>query len=475
MISRKSLQADQVFCAVTEPVIIRPAILHVPYTYYPDACGGTEVYVRFLARALHERGWPSLVVAPGAYSASYVHEGTAVRRFVMDPRRALAQAYGEPDEIAAQNFRCIVEETAPKVVHLHAHTAAVSERLADVAHAAGAKVVFTYHTPTASCARGTMVLLGKRPCDGTIERKRCTACALEASGVPRPLARLASSLPSVVASRLTELPIEYAPLSRLRTPGLIARRGERFIRLVAKADRVVAVCRWVRDVLERNGVPTEKIALSRQGIADNLNCATSKSAYRPEGGSLRIAYFGRIDATKGLDLLTSALRSRPHAEARLDVYAVAQSGADAEVRALRRLAEQEPRLRLRDPVPPEHVIGVMKDYDLIAIPSRWLETGPMVALEAFAAGVPVLGAKLGGIAELVRDGVDGILLPPDDAGAWAVGVEQLARQPETARRLRHNVRYPRTMNDVAHDMAELYSNLLRGSSQVTSGARRRAE
>ena len=68
--------------------------------------------------------------------------------------------------IAAEGFRTIVAQVRPDIVHLHARTAAVSERLVDVAHAAGARVVFTYHTPTVSCARGTMMLFGDTPCDG---------------------------------------------------------------------------------------------------------------------------------------------------------------------------------------------------------------------------------------------------------------------------------------------------------------------
>ena len=86
-------------------------------------------------------------------------------------------------------------------------------------------------------------------------------------------------------------------------------------------------------------------------------------------------------------------------------------------------------------VAPERVIGIMADYDLIAIPSRCLETGPLVALEAFAAGVPVLGANLGGIAELVRDGVDGILVAPDDPSAWAAAIARLSVNPHIVREL----------------------------------------
>ena len=63
-------------------------------------------------------------------------------------------------------------------------------------------------------------------------------------------------------------------LSRLRIPGLIADQCKSFHDFIGKVDHVIAVCQWVRDVLERNGVPAEKITLSRQGM--------SQAAARPQ-------------------------------------------------------------------------------------------------------------------------------------------------------------------------------------------------
>ena len=128
-------------------------ILHVPYTYFPDPCGGTEVYVRDLAQRLSALGYVNAVAAPAAASATYEHAGLQVYRFATDLRPRLDLAYGLPDDIAAEGFRTIIAQARPDIVHLHARTSAVSERLVDIGHAAGARVIFTYHTPTASCAR----------------------------------------------------------------------------------------------------------------------------------------------------------------------------------------------------------------------------------------------------------------------------------------------------------------------------------
>jgi glycosyltransferase involved in cell wall biosynthesis len=429
----------------------------VPYTYFPDPSGGTEVFVRLLAQRLQARGFPSAIAAPGARAAAYRDHGLPVYRFAVDSAPSLARAYGAPDETAATGFASLVADIRPRIVHLHARTSAVSERLIDIANAAGAKVVFTYHTPTASCARGTMMLFGRQPCDGAIDMRRCIACALAAHNVSAPIAHLAAAAPAALTQALAGWPAEAKPLSHLRIPGLLAADADRLRRFMGKVDHVVAVCQWVREVLSRNGVPDAKITVSRQGIDETLvpaACAGSDGS-----GPLRIAYFGRIDRAKGPDLLARALALAPKADVSIDIYGVRQPGSEGDAAWLDAQARLDGRLGIRAPVAAHEVVGVMARYDLVAVPSRWLETGPLVVLEAFAARVPVLGASHGGIAEIVRDGIDGMLVAPDDSAQWAAALDRLAADRSLVRRLRAGIAPPRAMNAAADDMAALYARL----------------
>ncbi len=445
-------------------------VLHVPYTYFPDASGGTEVYVRNLAQGLGKLGYRSRIAAPGTANVRYEHEGEQIYRFQVDASKELKLAYGVPDDIAAENFRKIVDEVRPSIVHLHARTSAVSERLCDIAHDAGSRVVFTYHTPTVSCARGTMMLYGNEPCDGVIQRQRCTSCALAGYGLPRLLAGLSARFPDHLAASLSSL-TSVALLgslvslggvrkaaSAVQIPALMGQAQEQFHSFMAQVDHVVVLCRWARDVLARNGVPDEKVTLSRQGISDRGAVARG-GPLREEPGPLKLAYFGRIDPAKGADLLVQAIAAIPDAQVILDLFAILPPGASAARTQLEIWAARDRRLTLRPPVAPDAVPDIMSGYDLIAIPSRWLETGPLVVLEAFAAGVPVLGSDLGGIAESVRDGVDGILVRPDDADAWAAAISRLAGNRDLVSNLKRDIRPPRTMDDVARDMSELYFDL----------------
>jgi len=425
-------------------------VLHVPYTYFPDAAGGTEVYVAALCAELARFGIESRVAAPARQAVHYRHEGIAVDRFATMVTPGVDQAWNAPDLEAADNFAVVLDRAKPDIVHLHARTAAVSSALVKRARQAGAKLVATYHSPTFSCPRGTMLLHGKTPCDGEVRTGRCVRCVLGKQGVAPPVAALAASPPGIALSRRAT--------GTGRIPALIEQSGHDLRALLAEVDHLVAVCDWVRAVLLINGATPDKVTLSRQGVA-NGDGAAPLERVPPKRGPLRIAYYGRLDRTKGVDLIVDAMLAAPLANARLDLFLVEQAGQVAS-ESLRRRCANDARIAIKRPIPPDAVQRSMAGYDLIAVPSSWMETGPLVVLEAQAAGVPVIGARRGGIAELVRDGDDGVLIEPDDVAAWSAAIAQFAVVRDQVARLRTGVRQPRNMADAAADMAALYDRLL---------------
>ncbi len=70
------------------------------------------------------------------------------------------------------------------------------------------------------------------------------------------------------------------------------------------------------------------------------------------------------------------------------------------------------------------------------IPSLWFENSPLVAYQAKQLGLPILASRIGGIPELVREGVNGQLLPLGDTARWQKAVRNLLAQPENLERLR---------------------------------------
>ena len=89
-------------------------ILHVPFCFYPDSVGGTEIYVESLARQLNQLGAPSIIAAPGEKNAVYRINDLPVRRFAVTAQiNDLREMYGEGDELAAQGFAEILDQERP--------------------------------------------------------------------------------------------------------------------------------------------------------------------------------------------------------------------------------------------------------------------------------------------------------------------------------------------------------------------------
>jgi glycosyltransferase involved in cell wall biosynthesis len=229
------------------------------------------------------------------------------------------------------------------------------------------------------------------------------------------------------------------------------------------------MCDWVYELLLVNEIPAAKLSRSRQGISWTLNPKPEPVSDREGADEVRFAFLGRLDSTKGLHVLINAFRMEPKLNVSLHVYGVAQSSANAAYqKEMFGLAGGDPRISFRDGIGSRDVVSVLRQYDFLAVPSQWMETGPMVVLEAFTAGIPVIGANLGGIAELVRDGADGLLVEYNSVARWAETLRQVAGDAEQRVRLKAGVRPPRTSIQVAREMFDLYQTLV-GPQACRSG------
>jgi glycosyltransferase involved in cell wall biosynthesis len=157
----------------------------------------------------------------------------------------------------------------------------------------------------------------------------------------------------------------------------------------------------------------------------------------------------------------AALGQRRDLPVTLDIYGAPQDADGARYRdELLARAAGDVRIRFREPVPSYRVVDTLAEYDATVVPSQWLETGPLTVLESFAAGVPVIGSNLGGIAELVAHDRNGWLVSYADERAWGVALAHLSTDRSVVDRLRAGVRRPRSTDEVARDMVSVYQAIV---------------
>jgi glycosyltransferase involved in cell wall biosynthesis len=91
----------------------------------------------------------------------------------------------------------------------------------------------------------------------------------------------------------------------------------------------------------------------------------------------------------------------------------------------------------------------MAGIDWVVVPSIWWENSPLVIQEAFALGRPVICSGIGGMAEKVRDGIDGLHVEPGNAVAWAEALKRAAETPQIWESLARNIRAPVSIDEAA--------------------------
>ena len=217
-------------------------------------------------------------------------------------------------------------------------------------------------------------------------------------------------------------------------------KGMSFLRkrLVYQAATAVAGISQAALLDARNmyGVPARKCMLWRFSMADPARRFPIQPAADRED---LVVCGGRLFPSKGQDVLISALGigQGPLASSKVEFL-----GEGPMLGRLREMAEQRGvanRCRFIGRVSPGEVLARMSRAKVAVVPSRHEAFG-LVNIESMSVGTPVIASGVDGIREIVRDGVDGYLVPPGDPGALSTKLVGVLQDPALRERLGLNAR-----------------------------------
>ncbi|MFL6280520.1 MAG: glycosyltransferase [Vicinamibacterales bacterium] len=440
-------------------------ILQVVHGFPPDANGGTEVYVRDLAAALAAMGDDQVAVltrhsdghARELATRTWTDAGVDVFSInnTFHACESYESSYANPaiERIAAD----LLDQWKPDVVHVQ-HLTCLSTGIPRQASYRRIPVVMTLNDYWLICHRGQLVDFDGRRCSGPWERG-CASClpaaALAGPAAFRSMRSLQSlPLPSIsaaigVAARLWDT---ATPLYRTRAATLA--RLDHMRRAVADVRFFLAPSATLAREFARFGIPDDRLIRCHQGISTGRFDQLPRTPSIP----LRVGFAGGLQPTKGCDILIDAVERLPPGCVVVDVL-----GSAAGYHGDRRFADaMEPRLghpsiRRLGSVSHERMPAVLADLDIVVVPSIWIENAPFIIREAFAAGVPIVASHLGGMSEMVRDGVDGLLFPPGDSVALAGVLRRLIDDPNLLAALRAGIQRPMAIEEDAAWLRKIYA------------------
>ena len=181
-----------------------------------------------------------------------------------------------------------------------------------------------------------------------------------------------------------------------------------------------------------------------------------------QGGGLKLTfdvlYVGRVEQHREIEVLVRAFRALPDPSLRLHLVDTGPS-----LEACKLVAQADDRIRFYGEVGSELPRTLIENADCIVVPSLRPDNYPVSIQEAFQAGPVVIASRIGGIPEMVQDGINGLLVEAGDESGIADAIERLRRSPELAAKLRASALETARLYDMRFHVAHLidaYQRLL---------------
>lgn len=429
-------------------------ILFGVHHFPPHYQGGAEKIAFLTAKSLAARGHEILLVAvervdyPGpsqVYWEEEIFNGIRTRRLFYDGKNTFAPSEKEFDN---PHTRLAIEDAIrsfnPQIFYLIGGYL-LSGSVLEAAHDHNLPIILKITDLWFCCPRITMLRT-----DGTI------------SGLPIRARRCARCLGEV--QRRFRIPGKIVPWLMDFYWGMqqevinIFEKRERFLKKVLQYPEVIiSESRFLREMYIEYGVDPSKIIHSRQG--KDFSYLSPTDIEKTTSRQLRLAYFGQIANHKGVHILIKAVKQIKNENLALRIYGD-ETAFPKYVKKIQSLAADDPRITFCQPYRSlQEQTKLLRDIDLIVVPSIWYENSPNVVLEAQGHHTPILASDFAGLREMVNHGENGLLFNMGDADDLAEKIMTLLENPNLLEHLKSNS--GNSIRPIDDEMDELESIFMR--------------
>ena len=448
-------------------------IIQVLHGFPPYNMAGSEVYTYNLSKELAKQ-----------------HKVTVFHRVAIPQQEEYATEWGEyeglkvfainntfkhyasfestyKNDVIAQKFGAFLDETKPDIVHF-GHLTCLSTTCIKEAQTRNIPIVFTLHdywliSPRAQFLKRDLSLC-HWPKDS--ECVKCMAYQLDIEGGHQKVSELFEKTlaPLQPRSRLKKLqqkayslyyerfffPAQSSAIAQIRE------RRKHIKEMCSLVDLFIAPSQFLRQKFIEFGIPEIKIIYSDYGFDTTLFEGIS----RKPADHIRFGYIGTLIPSKGVHILIEAFNKVQDEKANLKVFGnyVPYDGIPNYLDYLEGLVKNE-RIKLMGPYDNKNVGMILSDIDVLIVPSIWFENSPLTIHEAFLAGVPVITSNVGGMAELIQNGVNGLHFEMGNSGDLYQKIKRVIENPSIIDNLQKNISQVKTIKEAANEFENIYDTL----------------
>lgn len=446
----------------------RLRLLHAIHDFLPRHVAGSEIYAFELCRELARRHDVFVVTAeydPAARHGTIrwrAHEGLPVVEIVNNWEASRFEDTYASSRMTSQLIQ-VLDATRPQVLHVH-NLLNLSFDLPRVARARGIATVATLHDYTLVCASGGQrVHVAESHVCHEIDAVRCSRCFGASHFHAQVVAATVAKAPgggmirraATVARRLVPV---IADAAARRLPGTLASPAEISARLSRarevfdEIDLAVSPSAALAKEYVRLGWDERRIVVSDYGFTQPPVVPRDRKR-----AHVTIGFVGTMAWHKGAHVLVEAVR---RLRGPFEVVIAGDPNVGPEYHArLKRAAAGLP-VRFEGAFDRASMPEIYGSLDVLVVSSLWPENSPLVIHEAFMHGVAVVGARMGGIPDLVVDGVNGFTYEAFSSEELATVLQRFLDDPSLAERLASRAPAVKSIGEDARDWESRYDALL---------------
>ena len=256
-----------------------------------------------------------------------------------------------------------------------------------------------------------------------------------------------------------------------KSPGDFFLREQYFKNIFKRVDHFISPSHFLKDRYVDWGIAETKISVIENGQPKTDICIASDRKSEPKNlPKVKVAFFGQVNPYKGIDILLSAIDSlskkyREMLTVEIHGANFSNQRSEYQERIKQLLKRTKGVVTFCGSYEPFELPKLLSSTDWVIIPSVWWENSPMVIQEAFNAGVPIIASDIGGMAEKIKDEVDGLHFRTGKPKDLAAVIIRIIEDTSLRAKLADNIKPPLTIVDCLEQHIEIYG----ANSHVVQG------
>jgi glycosyltransferase involved in cell wall biosynthesis len=391
-------------------------VLKVIHGFPPDYMAGSEVYSYHLVKELINQNVETFVFTrvENEFDNNYKiyneqYENINIQR-VNKPKKDYLYEDKFYDKNIDKIFENYLLEIKPDIVHI-GHLSHLSTNIIKIIKKYNIPIVYTIHDFWLYCVKGQMINQNNEICKKpSIEN--CLVCSNY-----------------LVQYRQVEETFKHMR------------------EVISLIDIFISPSHTLRDFFIKQGVDKDKIKYLKYGF--NTQKIEFNKKIFTKTSKIKFGFMGRVIPTKGIKVLVEAFKELP--EETLSIY--------GNIGVQKRFLETK-NIIFKGQYNNNNINEVLKNIDVLIVPSIWYENAPLVIQEAFLAGIIVITSDIGGMAELVKDKVNGFTFKAGSSEELKKLIKKISNNPTILNNLVSSKDMVVDIKDDAKEIVKIYEALL---------------